>query len=187
MRDRIIAAAIRVLRDDGAIGFTTTRVADEADISVGSLHQYFPNKHALVVAIHRDALRHGWEHVRTILDAPGPSPRAKTIEIAKWFFATESAEAAELGSIFDDIEVFLRGDAGDDDLDAEVQERFEQFVRESSTRPRTPAAARFEAQLLMTTLESVGKAIASQALTTAQRDQWATSTATMLCDYLGIA
>jgi AcrR family transcriptional regulator len=44
MRDRIVAAAIRVLADEGALGFTTTRVADEAGISVGSMYQYFPTE-----------------------------------------------------------------------------------------------------------------------------------------------
>jgi AcrR family transcriptional regulator len=186
MRARILEAAVRVLHDEGALSFTTTRVADEAGISVGSLYQYFPNKHALVVALHRDAIRRGWEHVRGILDGhPGWSPRRKVTEISKWFFATESGEAAELGPVFEDVDVFVR-DAGDHALEAEVLSRFTRFVAESSRRPRTPAALRFDAQLLVTTLESVGKAVATQPLSAPERDRWAVATATMLCDHLAI-
>jgi AcrR family transcriptional regulator len=183
---RIVDAAVRVLGDEGAIGFTTTRVAEEAGISVGSLYQYFPNKHALVLAIHRDAVEQGWELVRSVLDSVGPTPRAKVVAIAKWFFATESADAATFGAIFDDIEVFVRDTVADDGLDAEVEARFVRFLAESSPRPRRKAARRFDAQLLMTTLESVGKAAAARPLTPRERDRWATATATMLCDHLDI-
>jgi AcrR family transcriptional regulator len=183
---RIVEAAVRVLGEEGAIGFTTTRVAEEAGISVGSLYQYFPNKHALVLAIHRDAVQQGWEHVREVLEATASTARDKTVAIAKWFFATESAEAATFGAIFDDIEVFVRDTANDDDLDAEVEARFMQFLDDASPRPRTSTELRFDTQLLMTTLESVGKAVASRPLTSGQRDQWAVATATMLCDHLDI-
>ena len=52
MRDDILTASIRVLRKGRFPRFTTWRVAEAAGISVGSLYQYFPNKHALVFAIH---------------------------------------------------------------------------------------------------------------------------------------
>jgi AcrR family transcriptional regulator len=164
--------------------FTTTRVAEEADISVGSLYQYFPNKHALVVAIHRDAVNRGWEHVRSILDDADQPARQKVVDIAKWFFATESSEAVELGAVFEDIEVFLR-DRTDEPLDDEVRTGFARFVA-SASRRGPAASAQFNSQLLMTTLEAVGKAVAAQPLSAAQREQWAVATATMLCDHLGI-
>jgi AcrR family transcriptional regulator len=187
MRARILAAALRVLSDGGAIAFTTTRVAAEAGISVGSLYQYFPNKHALAVALHADAVRHGWDHVREVLDRPGWSPRRKVTEIARWFFATESAEVARLGAVFDDIEVFLRDAAhGPDGFEAEVLDRFVRFLAESSPRRRTAASLRFDAELLMTTLESVGKAVATRRLPRPVGDRWATRTATMLCDHLAL-
>ncbi len=48
MVERIVDAARDVLVQDGYDAFTTNRVADRADVSPGSLYQYFPDKAALV-------------------------------------------------------------------------------------------------------------------------------------------
>jgi AcrR family transcriptional regulator len=202
MRARIVDAAVRVLTEEGALGFTTTKVADEAGISVGSLYQYFPNKHALVLTMHQDMVRAGWDHVQDILDAPLLPARQKVNDVASWFFATESAEASRLGAVFDDVEVFLRDRHDDDLLDSEVLDRFTRFVASASPRldrqndaefaalasPRLDRVndAEFAARLIMTTLEAVGKALASRPLSAIERDQWAVAMSTMLCDYLEI-
>lgn len=47
----ISEATIQVLLTDGSAGLTTTRVAQRAGVSVGSLYQYYPNKHSLLFAI----------------------------------------------------------------------------------------------------------------------------------------
>jgi AcrR family transcriptional regulator len=189
MQARILDAALRVLHEEGALGFTTTRVADEAGVSVGSLYQYFPNKHALVIAIHREAVRRGWDHVRGILESPRLTARQKVVDIAMWFFATESAEAAQLGAVFDDIEVFLHKEHDEHDdalLEHEVLDCFIRFL--SASRGGHPSRdTAFDAQLLMTTLEAVGKAITARPLDGADRQGWAVATATMLCDHLGIS
>jgi AcrR family transcriptional regulator len=44
----ILEAAEKVMVRDGYESFTTNHVAEEAGISVGSVYQYFPDKHALV-------------------------------------------------------------------------------------------------------------------------------------------
>jgi AcrR family transcriptional regulator len=49
--ERILDAATRIFHEQGYSGATTNDIADEADISVGSLYQYFPNKDALLVAL----------------------------------------------------------------------------------------------------------------------------------------
>jgi AcrR family transcriptional regulator len=47
----ILVAASRVLAREGWAATTTTRVAEVAGVSIGSLYQYFPSKEALVGAL----------------------------------------------------------------------------------------------------------------------------------------
>ena len=49
--DAIVVAATRVLEREGAARLTTTRIAEVAGVSVGSLYQYFPHREAIVGAI----------------------------------------------------------------------------------------------------------------------------------------
>lgn len=49
--DAIFEATIQVLLAEGLNRLTTTRVAERAGVSVGTLYQYFPNKQALLYAL----------------------------------------------------------------------------------------------------------------------------------------
>jgi AcrR family transcriptional regulator len=49
--EAIFEATIQVLISDGPGDLTTTRVAERAGVSVGTLYQYFPNKQALFHAV----------------------------------------------------------------------------------------------------------------------------------------
>ncbi|MGB6193406.1 MAG: TetR/AcrR family transcriptional regulator [Terracidiphilus sp.] len=49
--EAISEAAIQVLLSHGAERFTTTRVAERAGVSVGTLYQYYPNKQSLLFAV----------------------------------------------------------------------------------------------------------------------------------------
>jgi AcrR family transcriptional regulator len=51
--DAILEATIQVLLQVGKERLTTTRVAERAGVSVGTLYQYFPNKGALLQAVLR--------------------------------------------------------------------------------------------------------------------------------------
>ncbi|WP_341678371.1 TetR/AcrR family transcriptional regulator [Niveibacterium sp. SC-1] len=61
MVESILEAAARVLAEHGYAGANTNRIAEVAGVSVGSLYQYFPNKDALIAALHE-------RHSRQMLD-----------------------------------------------------------------------------------------------------------------------
>jgi AcrR family transcriptional regulator len=52
----ICEATIKILLSHGADRLTTTRVADRAGVSVGTLYQYYPNKQSLLFAVFEDHL-----------------------------------------------------------------------------------------------------------------------------------
>ena len=54
----ISEATIQVLLKEGGHRLTTTRVAERAGVSVGTLYQYFPNKQSLLFAALTDHLNH---------------------------------------------------------------------------------------------------------------------------------
>jgi len=58
----ILDASIQVLRRRGLDRLTTTAVAERANVSVGTLYQYFPNKRALLAEVLR-------EHLGQVADA----------------------------------------------------------------------------------------------------------------------
>src|SRR5580693_4678750 len=49
--EAILEATIQVLLATGPARLTTTRVAERAGVSVGTMYQYFPNKQALLYAV----------------------------------------------------------------------------------------------------------------------------------------
>ncbi|PRD49828.1 TetR family transcriptional regulator [Phyllobacterium myrsinacearum] len=49
--DAIFEATIQLLVKDGLSQLTTTRVAERAGVSVGTMYQYFPHKQALIYAV----------------------------------------------------------------------------------------------------------------------------------------
>lgn len=53
MVESILAATARILVERGYARTNTNLIAEAAGISVGSLYQYFPNKDALIVALHQ--------------------------------------------------------------------------------------------------------------------------------------
>ena len=52
MVETILDATARVLAARGYAGTNTNLIAERAGVSVGSVYQYFPNKDALIVALH---------------------------------------------------------------------------------------------------------------------------------------
>src|ERR1700754_4129621 len=47
----ILEAASQILERRGPSGFNTNDVAERAGVSIGTLYQYFPDKHAILLAV----------------------------------------------------------------------------------------------------------------------------------------
>ena len=72
----ILEAALQVLAKEGARRFTTTRVAERAGVSVGSVYQYFPNKASILFRLQSDEWRQTTELLDRILQDPRDPPVA---------------------------------------------------------------------------------------------------------------
>lgn len=53
--DKIIAAAKTLFRQHGYAHVSTNRIAEKANISIGSLYQYFANRESIALAVYEDA------------------------------------------------------------------------------------------------------------------------------------
>lgn len=73
--EAISEATIQVLLSHGADRLTTTRVADRAGVSVGTLYQYYPNKQSLLFA----ALENHFEKVSAAVEAACKQARYKPL------------------------------------------------------------------------------------------------------------
>lgn len=51
--DAVLEAAVKVLKREGSSALTTNRIAEVAGVSIGSVYQYFPDKGAILAALHR--------------------------------------------------------------------------------------------------------------------------------------
>lgn len=102
--------------------------------------------------------------------------------IARHFFETEAEESPQLRALLADAESFFRDTREHRALMAEAAQVFTQFARESLPRGKDD---RFSTELLMTTIESVGRSVAARNYDKEQVRHWAKACADMICDQLG--
>ena len=96
--EAISEATIQVLLSHGAERFTTTRVAERAGVSVGTLYQYYPNKQSLLFAV----LEHHMNNVATRVEAACDSacykPLAEMIKEMVEAFVDAKMERADISA-----------------------------------------------------------------------------------------
>jgi AcrR family transcriptional regulator len=80
-RQRILQAAARVFADHGYAAGTTNRIAEYADVSIGSLYQYFPNKDAILVELMSAHVQSGVAITRLHLAGGLPESIADTVRL----------------------------------------------------------------------------------------------------------
>ncbi len=93
--DAIFEATIQVLLADGMRALTTTRVAERAGVSVGTMYQYFPHKQSLIYALNERYLEVLADKVETTCRAQAGRPVAEMLAAlieTYWRAKTERAE-----------------------------------------------------------------------------------------------
>jgi AcrR family transcriptional regulator len=92
--EAISEATIQVLLSQGAERLTTTRVADRAGVSVGTLYQYFPNKRSLLFAVFEDHLEKVAQEVEDACEQARHKPLSEMIkEVVEAFVDAKIARA----------------------------------------------------------------------------------------------
>ncbi|ADG11416.1 TetR/AcrR family transcriptional regulator [Caulobacter segnis] len=88
--DAIFEATLQVLVAEGPEHLTTTRVAERAGVSVGTMYQYFPHKQGLLYALNERYLLALAERVEAQALACHGAPIAKMVEsIVKTYWAAK--------------------------------------------------------------------------------------------------
>jgi AcrR family transcriptional regulator len=103
----ILEGASRVLAADGLAGFTTSRVADVAGVSVGSLYQYFPNKAAMIAALIERAQRAFATEVERLVAATAALPLDEVLRDFAAFAVRQQYEQPVLAAALDEEELRL--------------------------------------------------------------------------------
>ena len=100
--DAISEAAIQVLLTHGAERLTTTRVADRAGVSVGTLYQYYPNKQSLLFAVLENHLTNVMATVEAACESACHRPLAEMIrEMVEAFVDARDIAAVAVETLAD--------------------------------------------------------------------------------------
>ncbi len=127
--DAILEATAHILRENGADGLSTNRVAKRAGVSIGSLYQYFPNKTALMVELAR---QHSSEQVAAVAAHLAEKGTSGTIEevVRRFIDATVSVHRADPAlHLALTSEVLLRGEGVALQDHARARELVAAFIR----------------------------------------------------------
>lgn len=178
----ILEAAVQVLSRHGAQGFTTTRVAERAGVSIGSLYQYFPNKAAILFRLQSDEWRQTTALLRSILQDAALPPTERLRRLVHAFVRSECEEATIRIALADAAPLYREAPEATA-AKSSAERAFKAFMHEAL--PDVPSRKRgLAAELIKTTLGSVGKAFSEVPRTPAEIERYATALADMLCAYV---
>ncbi|MGX8010197.1 TetR family transcriptional regulator [Mesorhizobium sp. ORM8.1] len=178
----ILQAAAQVLASEGAQRFTTTRVAEKAGVSVGSLYQYFPNKAALLFRLQSDEWRQTTDLLCGILQDFEQPPLGRIRTLVHAFIRSECEEAAVRGALNDAAPLY-RDAPEAQEAKAMADRTVRAFTLE--TLPEAPETVRsMAAELIMKTLSAIGADFSSKERTSSEIETCSDALADMFCAYL---
>jgi AcrR family transcriptional regulator len=94
----ICEATIQVLLSHGAERLTTTRVAQRAGVSVGTLYQYYPNKRSLLFAVLENHLNKVAARVEAVCRSASHKPLAEMVKEMVEAFVDAKMERADIST-----------------------------------------------------------------------------------------
>jgi len=94
--EAISEATIQVLLSHGAERLTTTRVAERAGVSVGTLYQYYPNKQSLLFAVLEHHMNNVAARVEAACNGACHKPLAEMIKEMVEAFVDAKMERADI-------------------------------------------------------------------------------------------
>ena len=179
----ILEAALQVLAKEGARRFTTTRVAERAGVSVGSVYQYFPNKASILFRLQSDEWRQTTEMLSRILEDRREPPLERLRALVHAFIRSE-CEEAEVRTALAAAAPLYRDAPEAHETRACGDRTVRRFMAEAL--PNASRATRALAgELITTTLGAVGKEFSETPRTPRQIKTYANAMAGMFCAYLG--
>lgn len=178
----VLEAAVLVLSREGAKRFTTTRVADTAGVSIGSLYQYFPNKESILVRLQVEEWQTTTALLLDILEARDQPPLERVRAAVAAFLQSECEEAPIRTALADAAPVFR------DSTEAIRSRRtaFRRFLAFwQEVLPHASPRQRMKAKdLVMTTVEAVGTRVSEKRRSADEIEAWTVELSDMLCAYL---
>ncbi|WP_394780497.1 TetR family transcriptional regulator [Undibacterium sp.] len=175
-------AAIQVLAKEGARRFTTTRVAERAGVSVGSVYQYFPNKAAILFQLQSNEWKQTTEMLCRILEDTRKPPLERLRKLVHAFIRSECDEADVRVALNDAVPLYR--DAPEAKQARASGERAVQAFMQEVLPDASEAARMLAGDLITTTLSAVGKEFSESPRTIAQIKTYADAMADMFCAYI---
>ena len=178
----ILEAAIQVLAKEGAQRFTTTRVAERAGVSVGSVYQYFPNKAAILFRLQSDEWKQTTEMLCSILGDTTRPPFERLRKLIHTFIRSECDEA-EVRVALNDAAPLYRDAPEARAARKAGDQAFRAFMQE--VLPHTSQETRdLAADLIKSTLSALGKDFSNSPKTSAEIEAYSGAMGDMICAYL---
>jgi AcrR family transcriptional regulator len=178
----ILEAALQVLAKEGASRFTTTRVAERAGVSVGSIYQYFPNKASILFRLQSDEWRETTAMLRDTLQDKRRPPLERLRRLVHAFVKSECDEA-EVRTALADAAPLYRDAPEAQEAKSESAGTLEAFMRELLPKA-TKAKRALAIDLIKTTLGAVGKEFSETPRTAREIAAYADAMADMFCAWL---
>jgi len=183
MMDDLLAGAARVLEERGAEGLTTNHVAEATGVSIGSLYQYYPNKAALLAALHDREAHSLGEKLELLLGSGERPPRDRFRDALHTCFWAQF-RARELHQALEGASVRVSDSPDFSELAVRLRTLITLFL-EQSVPARTADASEHAEHVCFVVLGLLER-LGHEPLSEGELARRAESTSTMLADFVGL-